>query len=264
MSRTIRADRMIPFFKQPGCLIGLIVCSMFLAVFAPAVLAQGSGDMPVVLHSEGLYPPLARTAQVQGPVSVEVTIAPDGSVRAARALDGHALLVWAAAESARQWLFVPAKDERTMVLLFQYEGTKSILDESRQEVTFEPPATLHIVNLESMIERIDRIERVDGQIPERRCKVHNEIMLVDVFRISQGCLGGYSDRTRREWRELARARAYWLACDTLFPEANEWKSGGEGFRDKEHMSIKEIYYCPQCREARKEWFLQHPKIKDKY
>jgi len=151
-----------------------------------------------------------------------------------------------------------------MVLLFQYEGTEFILDEAHQEFTFEPPATLHIVNLESLLAQIYPIERVDGQIPERLCKVHNEIMLVDVLPTSQWCFGKYSSRTRRQRRELARARAYWHACETLFPEANDWKSEGEGLRDKEQMVFYEIYYCPRCREARKEWFLQHPKIKDKY
>src|SRR5689334_21887809 len=102
-------------------ILGLIAGWMFLAVFTPAVLAQGSGDVPVVLHFEGLYPPLARTAHVEGPASVEVKIAPDGTVREAKALDGHAVLVWTATESARHWRYAPATEERTMVLLFQYE-----------------------------------------------------------------------------------------------------------------------------------------------
>jgi TonB family protein len=53
------------------------------------------------------YPPLARQMRLQGAVSVEVMIAPDGHVESARAVSGHILLVSAAEEAARAWRFEP-------------------------------------------------------------------------------------------------------------------------------------------------------------
>lgn len=53
------------------------------------------------------YPPLARQIRLAGSVSVEVMIAPDGRVEAARAINGHPLLVTAAVEAARAWRFEP-------------------------------------------------------------------------------------------------------------------------------------------------------------
>jgi protein TonB len=53
------------------------------------------------------YPPLARQIHLSGSVSVEVMIALDGHVEAARAINGHPLLVTAAVEAARGWRFDP-------------------------------------------------------------------------------------------------------------------------------------------------------------
>lgn len=53
------------------------------------------------------YPPLAKQIHLSGSVSVEVMIALDGHVEAARAISGHAMLVTAAVEAARGWRFEP-------------------------------------------------------------------------------------------------------------------------------------------------------------
>jgi protein TonB len=53
------------------------------------------------------YPPLARQIHLSGSVSVEVVIALDGHVEAARAINGHPLLVTAAVDAARGWRFEP-------------------------------------------------------------------------------------------------------------------------------------------------------------
>ncbi|MFL6274308.1 MAG: energy transducer TonB [Blastocatellia bacterium] len=53
------------------------------------------------------YPPLARQIRLSGSVSVEVMIALDGHVEAARAVSGHPMLVGAAVEAARGWRFEP-------------------------------------------------------------------------------------------------------------------------------------------------------------
>jgi periplasmic protein TonB len=51
------------------------------------------------------YPPLARTANVEGAVAVEIIIGLGGRVESARAISGHALLVPAAVDAARRWRF---------------------------------------------------------------------------------------------------------------------------------------------------------------
>ncbi|HEX8184889.1 MAG TPA: energy transducer TonB, partial [Blastocatellia bacterium] len=53
------------------------------------------------------YPPLAKQARLQGSVSVEVMIGPDGRVESARAVSGHPMLAKAAVDSAAAWRFEP-------------------------------------------------------------------------------------------------------------------------------------------------------------
>ena len=53
------------------------------------------------------YPRMAIIAKIEGPVSVEVVISPEGRVETARAVSGHPLLKPAAVEAARGWRFQP-------------------------------------------------------------------------------------------------------------------------------------------------------------
>jgi protein TonB len=53
------------------------------------------------------YPPLARQIRLEGSVSVEVIIAPDGRVESARAISGHALFKATAEAAAQGWRFGP-------------------------------------------------------------------------------------------------------------------------------------------------------------
>jgi TonB family protein len=53
------------------------------------------------------YPPLARQIRLEGSVSVEVIIAPDGRVESARAISGHTLFKATAEAAAQGWRFGP-------------------------------------------------------------------------------------------------------------------------------------------------------------
>lgn len=53
------------------------------------------------------YPPLAQQIRLQGDVSIEVMIAPDGHVESARIVSGHPMLADKAREAALGWRFQP-------------------------------------------------------------------------------------------------------------------------------------------------------------
>lgn len=53
------------------------------------------------------YPPVAKAAGAQGPVTVQVLIDEQGNVTTARAVSGHPLLQDASVNAARQWVFKP-------------------------------------------------------------------------------------------------------------------------------------------------------------
>jgi len=84
----------------------------------PAVQVRPEDNRPVRLPSYVLqgkaivrrtpdYPPLARQARMEGSVSVEVIISPDGRVESARAVSGSAIFRAVAASAAEGWRFHP-------------------------------------------------------------------------------------------------------------------------------------------------------------
>ncbi len=54
-----------------------------------------------------IYPPLARQIHLQGEVSVEVIISPEGRVESARVVSGHPMFAQYAREAALGWRFEP-------------------------------------------------------------------------------------------------------------------------------------------------------------
>jgi hypothetical protein len=116
---------------------------LILAILMAAVLSASAQEAPeelpkVIQHAEPTYPPIARTAHIQGEVGVRITT--DGeSVREAEAETGPALLRKAAEVNARTWKFA-AHTPGTFHVTFRYK-----LMSGDVGVTFlESPATVEI------------------------------------------------------------------------------------------------------------------------
>jgi protein TonB len=77
----------------------------------PAVVRVGRGVEPPrkLRHVAPLYPELARRARVEGTVTLECVIDPQGRVAQARVLSGSPLLDEAALDAVRQWLYTPTR-----------------------------------------------------------------------------------------------------------------------------------------------------------
>jgi TonB family protein len=61
----------------------------------------------LIRRVEPIYPPLARQARIQGTVRFDATIGADGHVKNLQLISGHPLLVPAAQEAVRQWVYRP-------------------------------------------------------------------------------------------------------------------------------------------------------------
>jgi len=53
------------------------------------------------------YPPLAKQARIQGTVRFNAVIAKDGTIQNLQVVSGHPLLIPAATEAVRQWVYKP-------------------------------------------------------------------------------------------------------------------------------------------------------------
>jgi protein TonB len=68
------------------------------------------------------YPELAKRMNVSGRVKIEVVITPDGHVKSTRVVGGHPLLVQACQDAVKEWKFVPAPEETTQVVEFEFHS----------------------------------------------------------------------------------------------------------------------------------------------
>ncbi|HST22484.1 MAG TPA: energy transducer TonB, partial [Blastocatellia bacterium] len=69
----------------------------------PSTVLQGKA----IVRNTPAYPITAKQARLEGSVSVEVIISPDGRVESARAVSGHALFKAASVTAATGWRFQP-------------------------------------------------------------------------------------------------------------------------------------------------------------
>jgi TonB family protein len=70
-----------------------------------------------------IYPELAKRMNVTGKVKIEVVISPDGHVKTTRVVGGHPLLVQACQDAVKEWKFVPAPEETTQVVEFDFHSS---------------------------------------------------------------------------------------------------------------------------------------------
>lgn len=71
--------------------------------FRPSKLLEGS----LIRRVQPIYPALARSARIQGPVVLSALISKAGTIENLRALSGHPMLVPAAIEAVSQWRYRP-------------------------------------------------------------------------------------------------------------------------------------------------------------
>ena len=66
-------------------------------------------EAKIIKRAIPIYPPLAKQARISGVVRLEGIIAKDGTIQKLRVLSGHPLLVTAAVEAVRQWVYSPTQ-----------------------------------------------------------------------------------------------------------------------------------------------------------
>jgi TonB family protein len=88
--------------------------------------AQTSTDNDEILRRaktkvQPAYPELAAKMRISGTVKIEVTVAPNGTVKEARIVGGHPVLATAALDAARKWRFEPEAGESKGIIDFKFE-----------------------------------------------------------------------------------------------------------------------------------------------
>jgi protein TonB len=96
---------------QMGGVIGGIINS---AAAVPRVatpqrvrVSQGVSQGLIIRKVQPNYPPLARSARIQGNVLLAAVISKDGSIEGLHVISGHPMLVPAALDAVKQWKYKP-------------------------------------------------------------------------------------------------------------------------------------------------------------
>jgi periplasmic protein TonB len=104
----------IPGGQLSGVIGGIVNATSNLAVpkFAPVVpqrvrISQGVTKGLLIRRVEPSYPPLARSARVQGEVVLSAIISTNGDIENLQLVSGHPMLVPAALSAVKQWRYKP-------------------------------------------------------------------------------------------------------------------------------------------------------------
>jgi TonB family protein len=93
---------------------------VLLAAMRHAHASEPSTRRSVVKKIMPSYPPLARSMHVYGTISLTVSVLANGHVDRVSSASGHPLLIGAAEEAVRQWVFVPSGDATTEVVTVEF------------------------------------------------------------------------------------------------------------------------------------------------
>lgn len=98
----------------------LAVLTTLLTVLSTGAVAQSNRSVKNKVTPA--YPELAKRMNVIGAVKVEITVAANGSVKTAKALGGHPLLIDAAVNAAKQFKYEPGEETKEIVE-FKFNGS---------------------------------------------------------------------------------------------------------------------------------------------
>jgi protein TonB len=104
----------IPGGQLGGVIGGIVSATSSMAVpkFAPVApqrvrISQGVTKGLLIRRVEPTYPPLARSARVQGEVVLSAIISTNGEIENLQLVSGHPMLVPAALTAVKQWRYKP-------------------------------------------------------------------------------------------------------------------------------------------------------------
>ncbi len=99
----------VPGGSMGGVMGSIISTNTALPTIKPQRIRVSSGvTQGLVIHKvEPVYPPIARSARVQGTVILAAVIGKDGTIQNLHVVSGHPLLTGAAMDAVKQWRYRP-------------------------------------------------------------------------------------------------------------------------------------------------------------
>jgi TonB family protein len=111
-------------FRGTRSWLARAIVAALIALFSlpvSSIWAQDELPRKVKTRVAPVYPALARQMNISGTVKVQVTVAPNGSVKATKLVGGHPLLANAALDAIKKWRFDNGPDETTGIVEFKFD-----------------------------------------------------------------------------------------------------------------------------------------------
>ena len=101
--------------------VGVLLAGTWAAISAPSAWGQEEINRKAKFKVAPTYPELARRMQLGGVVRVQITVAPNGSVKTATLIGGHPLFASAALDAVKKWHFEAGPEESSGIVLFRFD-----------------------------------------------------------------------------------------------------------------------------------------------
>lgn len=98
----------------------LITFALAVALCAPLCAQEAKRAMKT--QGKAVYPELAKRMNVAGAVKVEVVVAANGTVKSAKALGGHPLLIDSALAAAKNSKYEAAAEETKELIVYNFSS----------------------------------------------------------------------------------------------------------------------------------------------
>jgi TonB family protein len=94
--------------------------TLMVALLLTPLGVRGYSDRKVKVDVKPQYPLMAKKMSVSGTVKLELTVAPNGTVKSIKVLGGHPLLIEAAESAAKQRKYEAGPEETTETVAFNF------------------------------------------------------------------------------------------------------------------------------------------------
>jgi len=103
-------------------LVFFLALGVVAVAFTPSlVLAEDGGERKVKNRVSPSYPEIARKMGIAGIVRLQLTVAPNGSVKETKVIGGHPILVTAAVDAVKKWRYETASAESTGTVEIKFD-----------------------------------------------------------------------------------------------------------------------------------------------
>ncbi len=106
-----------------GALLAMLVATAVVHP-CPALAQEESVARKIKSRVAPTYPDIARRMSIAGKVKLAVVIAPNGTVKEAKVIGGHPILVNAAMDAVKKWKYEPGPTDTPGTIEFTFAATQ--------------------------------------------------------------------------------------------------------------------------------------------